>query len=195
MSQTFDPRVHVRVRYSQLSQSDPRHAAFENWITGMTMERDGEYGEDRIVDDETIPGFWSWIQAHNATPEFQENGLFGTFIWFHHFTGHPVATGTIAPDDRGVKAEYNLGGDGLWGGVNVLSCLRNRGLGRRVVKELDDHVTSFATTHPRLFHLFTANPIAESMYLNVGYERNPIGDINTKAFGGERLYSKHYGAI
>jgi len=115
-------------------------------------------------------------------------------VWLHSFTGVVIATGTIAPDDRGVKAEYNLGGDGLWGGVNVRSNwgLRGHGIGRYVCKELDEHVAAHAKTQPRLFHLFTANPIAERMYIKLGYERNAIGDINTEAFGGERLYTKHY---
>lgn len=194
MSDNFDPKVHVCIRYADLKSKPLIHAGFEDWITNMTMERDGEYGEDRIVDGETIPGFWTWIQEHNANPEFHVGGLYGTFVWYHHFTGAVVGTGTIAPDDRGVKHQYNLGGDGLWGGVNVRASLRGRGLGRRIVRALDEHVAAHAATQPRLFHLFTANPIAEQMYIKRGYERNPIGDIHTVAFGGEALYSKRYGA-
>jgi len=190
MTQFIDTKHLVRLRCTELDRLG--HAVFETWVTNMTMERDGEYGADRTVDGKVIPGFWTWIKEQNESPEFRASDLFGTFVWAYRNTHHVVATGTIAPDDRGVKVEYNLGGDGLWGGVNVRSdCfLRGQGIGRHIVQELDAHVAAHAKTQPRLFHLFTANPIAEAMYVKLGYELNPIGMINTKAFGNERLYSK-----
>ncbi|MDR3616606.1 MAG: GNAT family N-acetyltransferase [Candidatus Obscuribacterales bacterium] len=192
MSNEFTPKAIRRFRFSELKSEPTRLSIFEDWVTNMTMEKDGEYGEDRIVDGKVIPGFWSWILEQNEDPEFLASDLYGTFVWMHYFTGVVIATGTIAPDDRFVKRDNNLGGDGLWGGVNVRSGhgLRGQGIGRRIVKELDEHVASFAQTQSRIFHLFTANPIAERMYVNLGYERN--GMINTDAFGDERLLTKIY---
>jgi GNAT superfamily N-acetyltransferase len=192
MSNEFTPKAIRRFRFSELKNDPVRHSIFEDWITNMTMEKDGEHGEDRTENGKVIPGFWSWILEHDANPEFQASELYGTFVWMHYFTGYVIATGTIAPDDRFVKRDNNLGGDGLWGGVNVRRGLRGQGIGRQIVNELDAHVASYAKTQSRIFHLFTDNPIAEQMYLNVGYERN--GFINTEAFGGERLFTKIYGA-
>jgi hypothetical protein len=196
MSQEFNPKSLVRFRYSDLKNDRKARAIFEEWVTNMTMEKDGEHGEDRIVDGKVIPGFWTWINEQDSTPELRGSKLYGTFVWMHWFTGVVIATGTICGDDRGVREEYYLTGDGLWGGVNVRSDfgLRGHGIGRYICKCLDDHVASHAKTQPRLFHLFTANPIAEQIYTKLGYERNPLGDIKTEAFGDERLYTKIYSA-
>jgi GNAT superfamily N-acetyltransferase len=182
----------LRFRYSDLKTDPLGQALFEEWVTNMTREKDGEYGADRTVEGKVIPGFWTWIIEHDASSEFCAAELYGTFVWLHGLTGQVIATGTIAPDDRGVKAEYNIGGDGLWGGVNVRSDLRGNGIGWHICKELDEHVAAHAKTQPRLFHLFTANPIAERIYKQLGYKPNPIGEINCADFGDERLYTKHY---
>jgi GNAT superfamily N-acetyltransferase len=191
MTLQIDTKQLIRLRFTELDSLG--HLLFGTWVTNMTMERDGEYGADRTVAGKYIPGFWSWIKEQNESPEFRASDLFGTFVWTYQDTHTVVATGTIAPDDRDVKAEYNLGGDGLWGGVNVCSYLRGQGIGRHICKQLDEHVAAHAKTQPRLFHLFTANPVAEKIYTKLGYAPNVIGEINTEAFGGERLYSKHYG--
>jgi hypothetical protein len=45
------------------------------------------------------------------------------------------------------------------------------------------------------FHLFTANPIAEKIYAELGFTVNPLGEIHTVAFGEEHLWSKTYEPI
>jgi len=167
---------------------------FEAWIGGMTMERDGEHGQDRTEGVETIPGYLSWIRDHNKSAAFVAGGLFQTFIWRNKLTNEIVATGTIAPDDRGVKEQYELGGDGLWGGVNVRFDLRGRGIGKFACAAIDEQIRSFAVAdgQTKLFHLFTGNPVAEHIYQSLGFYRNPLGEIHTAAFGDERLWSKDY---
>jgi hypothetical protein len=186
----------VRIRFSDLQQNPIDLAIFKRWVTNMTMERDGFCGVDRTVDGKFIPGFWTWINWHDASPEFHASDLYGTFVWVHWFSRVVIATGTITPGvdiETGIIARDDRSGDGFWGGVNVRHDLRGMGIGPRICKELDDHVATHAKTQPRLFHLCTANPIAERMCIKLGYERNATGDINTARYGNEPLYSKHYG--
>src|SRR5207249_4604794 len=93
-----------------LTCDDATRSRFQEWIAGMVMEQDGEWGQDREKDAELIPGYLTWIKEHNASAAFTEDGLYQTFIWSDRISGEIVATGTIAPDDRGVKEQYNLGG-------------------------------------------------------------------------------------
>jgi len=177
-----------------LACDDATLSQFEKWIAGMVMGRDGEWGQDREKDGELIPGYLTWIKDHNASAAFAKNGLYQTFIWRDRISGEIVATGTIAPDDRGVKEEYKLGGDGLWGGVNVRYDIRYQGIGKYACACIDRRIAEFARSEgkTKLFHLFTANPAAEAIYEKLGFQRNPIGEIHTTAFGGERLWSKSY---
>jgi GNAT superfamily N-acetyltransferase len=193
--QTYDTSELEQLTY--LTCGDDVRQQFETWIGGMTMDRDGECGPDRVEGEETIPGYLTWIRDHNQSADFFPGGMFQTFFWRNTRTGEIVATGTIAPDDRGVKEQYELGGDGLWGGVNVRFDLRGRGLGKFACARIDEHIRSFAATEgkSKLFHLFTANPVAEHIYETLGFERNPLGEINTAAFGDERLWSKTYTLI
>ena len=195
MTTAYDCNRLVRFTYADFKRRSPSYMEeLKKWVLGMTMERDGEHGADREEEGEIIPGFWSWMVEQNSNPEFIASPLFETFVWVDTRTSQIMATGTIAPDDRGVKAEYKLGGDGLWGGVNVRPDwdMRGKGIGKFITAEMDAHIAAHAVGSPRLFHLFTANPIAERIYTKLGFTRNAIGDINTVAFGGERLYSKQY---
>jgi hypothetical protein len=123
--------------------------------------------------------------------------LYQTYIWRDRVTGKIVATGTAAPDDRGVMKQYELGGHGLWGGVNVRVGYRGLGIGKYICSQMDRTLSVLSNFGqiPLQFHLFTANPIAEKIYAELGFARNPLGEIHTAAFGEERLWSKTYEPI
>ena len=171
---------------------------FETYIRKMKLEVDGEEGEDRPGENgTTIDGFWTWIAKHNDSKEFKLGGLYQTFIVVEKDTNRILATGTICPDDRNIKATYKLGGEGFWGGVNVLPSERNKGIGTFLAKYMDDHIQNWVNNYsPKgmQFHLFTTNSVAEHIYESLGFKRNALDIVHTVAFGNERLWTKNYKA-
>jgi GNAT superfamily N-acetyltransferase len=170
---------------------DATRADFETWIAHMKPERDGEYGLDRSSDGQVIPGFLSWIQMHNRNEKFANSALYRTFIWKDRVSGEIVATGTVAPDDRGIKDRYDLGGEGHLGGLNVRFDLRNRGIGRYVRARIEHHIADFARRRGRsqLIHAFSH--MRGPRQLGSGFHRNKIAMVETD-FGSLPLWSKMY---
>jgi hypothetical protein len=166
-------------------------AQFEKWIAGMEPKRDGEYGLDREVNGEIIPGFLTWIQEHHKDNRFKSSELYQTFIYKDRSTGEIVGTVTVAPDDRGVGERYEIGGSGHIGGMNIRWDLRNRGIGYYIKARVDQHVTNFARRHgQQVLHAFSHNRGAKS--LNVpGFNRHRIKFVETD-FGPLPFWSKVY---
>lgn len=171
----------------------PTRDQFEQWLAAMTPERDGEWGFDRHKDGETIPGFLRWIKEQNKL--FAPNGFYRTFIWRDRLTGEMVATATLAPDDRGVSARYQLHGDGHVGGINVRWDLRFRGLGKYLSARINQHILEAAKRESRskLIHTYNYNfgGVPLPFLQSIGYVQHPIGPVQTD-FGPQPLWSKEY---
>ena len=171
-------------------------AQFEQWVAGMTPERDAQWGLDREKDGRIIPGFLRWIQEHNRT--FTPNGFYRTFFWRDRLTKEMIATLTIAPDDRGVRDRYKIPGDGQLGGINVRWDLRYRGIGKYLAARINQHVLEFANREhkPKLIHTCTFNHDGAPFIVlrRMNYVRNPIGLVETD-FGTIPVWTKEYQAL
>jgi hypothetical protein len=171
---------------------------FEEWLNNLTMERGGEYGQDQQFEREFVPGFHSWMKAHNESNAFNSNDLYQTFIWRDRLSKEIVATISIVPEDRGVKAKYKLKGVGFIGGSMVRWDLRSRGIGKYICARINQHLAEFSRRQgkPVSIHLFTrtfGEQAAISRLLDcIGFSPDPIGMIRTTAYGAAPLWSKQY---
>ncbi len=184
---------HLFEELSYLTCDSKTQAQFEQWIAGMTPERDAQWGLDREKDGRIIPGFLSWIQEHNRS--FTPDGFHRTFFWRDRLTKEMVATLTIAPDDRGVRDRYKIPGDGQLGGINVRWDLRYRGIGKYLAARINQHVLEFASREhkAKLIHTCTFNHDGAPFIVlrRMNYVRNPIGLVDTD-FGTIPVWTKEY---
>ena len=184
---------HLFEELSYLTCDSGTRAQFEQWVAGMNMERDGEWGLDKEVNGRFIRGFLRWIQEHNRS--FTPDGFHRTFFWRDRLTKEMVATLTIAPDDRGVKDKYKIPGDGHVGGVNVRWDLRYRGIGKYLRARINQHILEFANRErrPKLIHTMNLNHDGAPFIVlrRMNYVRSPIGLVETD-FGTQLLWAKEY---
>jgi len=184
---------HLFEELSYLTCDNRTRAQFEQWIAGMTPERDAQWGLDREKDGRIIPGFLRWIQDHNRS--FAPNGFYRTFFWRDRLTKEMVATLTIAPDDRGVRDRYKIPGDGQLGGINVRWDLRYRGIGKYLAARINQHVLEFANSEhkAKLINTCTFNHDGAPFIIlrRMNYVRNPIGLVDTD-FGTIPVWTKEY---
>jgi len=144
-----------------------------DWIKNLTTKLDYEEGSV----------FLKFVKRNIKLPN-----PFQVFIAYNSYMEDIVGIASLIPDDQDVGKEYKL--NGIWlGGVNIKREYRNKGYGKKFIKNIDIYLKNLENKPIRV-NLFSNNPIAIHMYEKIGFKYSGLDVLR----GGKhnKIYSKNY---
>jgi GNAT superfamily N-acetyltransferase len=163
--------------------AEPHWIQLEDWLSSL------ELGRDRAEQSYGPRSSRAWFYYQNFL--LSTDDILGTYFGVDS-NGTVVVTATLVDDDRGVRKQYNIPGNGMWGLVLTHHDYRQRGYGKAICAYIDRLVQERVDKNKvsETYSLFTSYEPAAKIYKQLGFSL--VRQITIDDRGTRDLYAKTY---